>query len=161
MGFIRLTYDSDESPELTLAKKIFADRHPSSHSPSTSDLFALRSLASFISVRSGALVATCVYTLWDIRLEAHKAFIASLPESSDADARQAAEADLTLETTMVAFNGSVIENYPGYLSSCQRYVDQLVESKGCKENGNIELVPAKDSSIIGAAVASACVKRDE
>ena len=62
---------------------------------------------------------------------------------------------------MVAFNGSVIENYPGYLSSCQRYVDQLVESKGCKENGNIELVPAKDSSIIGAAVASACVKRDE
>jgi hexokinase len=61
----------------------------------------------------------------------------------------------------VAFNGSVIENYPGYLSSCQRYVDQLVDGKGRPEGGVIELVPAKDSSIMGAAVASACAKRDE
>lgn len=151
--------ESDDSAELSLAKKIFAERHPSPHSPSTSDLLALRSLASFISVRSSALVAACVYTLWDIRLEGHKTFIASLPESSDA--RQTAEADLTLGTTKVAFNGSVIENYPGYLSSCQRYVDHLVEGKGYEEYGNIELVPAKESSIIGAAVASACAKRDE
>jgi hexokinase len=104
-------------------------------------------------------VAACVYALWDIRLEGHKTFIASLPESSDA--RQTAEAELTLGTTKVAFNGSVIENYPGYLSSCQRYVDHLVEGKGYEEYGNIELVPAKESSIIGAAVASACAKRDE
>lgn len=59
---------------------------------------------------------------------------------------------------MVAFNGSVIENYPNYLSNCQRYIDDLVEGKGCPEMGGIELVPAKESSLLGAAVASACVK---
>lgn len=59
---------------------------------------------------------------------------------------------------MVAFNGSVIEHYPNYLSNCQRYINELVESKGCAETGGIELVPAKESSLLGAAVASACVK---
>lgn len=79
--------------------------------------------------------------------------MAKLPPSSPL--RQAAEADLALEKTVVAFNGSVIENYPGYLFSCQRYVDELVADRG-----SIELVPAKESSLLGAAVASACVKRD-
>lgn len=55
---------------------------------------------------------------------------------------------------MVAFNGSVIEHYPNYLFNCQRYIDELVGSKG----DGIELVPAKESSLMGAAVASACVK---
>lgn len=160
MLVLRLTTScSDESPELTVAKEVFVSRHPSSHTPTTSDLFALRSLASFISIRSSALVATCVYSLWDIRLESHRAFVSSLPEGSER--RQAAQTDLDLKTTTVAFNGSVIENYPGYLSSCQRYVDQLVDGKGRPEDGVIELVPAKDSSIMGAAVASACAKRDE
>lgn len=94
-----------------------------------------------------------------MRLESHKSFVASLPESSDR--RRAAEADLGLDKTTVAFNGSVIENYPGYLASCQRYIDELVENNGTPKNGGIELVPAKESSIIGAAVASACAKRDE
>ena len=142
-----------------MAKEIFASRHPSSHIPTTVDLLALRSLASFISTRSSALVATCVYTLWDVRLESHKALVATLPECSER--RQAVAADLDLKRTTVAFNGSVIENYPGYLSSCQQYVDRLVGSKGSPEDGSIELVPAKESSIIGAAVASACAKRDE
>lgn len=59
---------------------------------------------------------------------------------------------------MVAFNGSVIEQYPNYRTNCQRYIDELVEGKGCAESGGIELVPAKESSLLGAAVASACVK---
>lgn len=113
---------------------------------------ALKSLASFIAIRSSALVATCVHSLWEVRLESHREYVADLPESSPA--RQGAEADLELEKTMVAFNGSVIENYPGYLASCQRYIDDLIgEGKG-----GIELVLAKESSLIGAAVASACVK---
>ena len=65
---------------------------------------------------------------------------------------------MRLENTTVAFNGSVIENYPGYLSSCQRYVDELVRSKGLAEPRSINLVPAKESSLMGAAVALACVE---
>ena len=147
-----LTRPSDTSSDLGEAKSIFAERHPSSHKPSTADMDVLRSLASFISIRSSAIVATCVYTLWDVRLESHREYVAELSKSSPL--RQGAHADLELEKTMVAFNGSVIENYPGYLESCQRYVNELVgESKG-----GIELVLAKESSLIGAAVASACVK---
>lgn len=119
---------------------------------------ALRAIASFISVRAAALVATCVYTLWDLRLESQQVYLDSLPESSPL--RPEAEADMNLDTTTVSFNGSVIENYPGFLGNCQRYVNELVETKGMAARGTIELVPAKESSLLGAAVALACVERD-
>lgn len=120
---------------------------------------AVKALASFVSVRSSAIVATCVFTLWDYRLEAEEAFISTLPEGSVE--RSNAEADLRLETTTVAFNGSVIESYSGYLDNCQRYVNDLVESKGLAEPKSIHLVPTKESSLMGAAVALACIERDE
>lgn len=146
--------EGDNTEELAEAKEIFSTRHPSSHVPTTSDLSALRSLASFISTRSSAIIATCVYTLWDVRRESQQTYIATQPPSSPQ--RQAAEADLDVGKTMVAFNGSVIEQYPNYLTNCQRYIDELVEGNGGGEG--IELVPAKESSLLGAAVASACVK---
>lgn len=119
----------------------------------------LKSLASFISTRSSALVATCVFTLWDMRLESQREYIASLPAASPLLAE--AQADEAMANTVVSFNGSVIENYPGYRESCQRYVDFLIASKEVSDRkSSIELVPAKESSLLGAAVASACVVRD-
>ncbi|GJC96641.1 hexokinase [Colletotrichum higginsianum] len=56
-----------------------------------------------------------------------------------------------LVRTMVAYNGSVIEYYPGYLAMCQGYVDALVNRK----DRSISLVPAKESSLLGAGVALA------
>ena len=61
---------------------------------------------------------------------------------------------------MISFNGSVIENYPGYLRNCQKYINELVAGKGVPELGSIELVPAKESSLQGAAVALACVHNE-
>ncbi|RCI15959.1 hypothetical protein L249_2736 [Ophiocordyceps polyrhachis-furcata BCC 54312] len=152
--------ESDETSELSEAIDVFSQRHPSSHAPTTADLLAIKALASFVSERSSALVATCVFTLWDCRLEAERNYIATLPE--DSPERRRAEADMALEVTTVAFNGSVIENYPGYLDTCQRYVDYLVASK-CQEveRRSIHLVPAKESSLMGAAVALACVERHD
>ncbi|KAK5995178.1 Hexokinase-1 [Cladobotryum mycophilum] len=147
--------EGDTSADLAAAIQLFSERHPSSYIPTTSDLEAIKSIASFVSVRSSALAATCVYTLWDLRLEGEREFISSLPESSPR--RQAAEEDLKLEKTTVAFNGSVIENYPGYLTSCQRYINELIASKGLPEPRSIELVSAKESSLTGAAVALACI----
>jgi hexokinase len=57
---------------------------------------------------------------------------------------------------MVAFNGSVIENYPGYLANCQSYINDLATANGA-DHGLLDLVAAKESSILGAAVALACV----
>ncbi|KOS17384.1 Hexokinase-1 [Escovopsis weberi] len=150
--------EGDTSEGLTKAIELFSARHHSSHVPTTSDLEAIKSIGSFVSKRSSALVATAVYSLWDLRLEGERDLLASLPE--DSPRRQAAEEDLKLETTTVAFNGSVIENYPGYLSNCQRYVDELVANKGLPEPRRIELVSAKESSLTGAAVALACTHEE-
>lgn len=59
--------------------------------------------------------------------------------------------------TVVAFNGSVIEQYPHYLQNCQAYLDALVSSAGGRP-GAVGLVGAKESSLLGAAVALACLE---
>ncbi|KHO01755.1 hexokinase-1 [Metarhizium album ARSEF 1941] len=151
--------ESDTSPKLEDAIKVFSDRHPSSYIPTSSDLCAIKAISTFVSIRSSALVATCVYTMWDLRLDFEQRYVDTLPESSPE--RERVEADMRLADTTVAFNGSVIENYPGYLENCQRYLDELMESKGLPEPRSITLVAAKESSLMGAAVALACVERDD
>jgi hexokinase len=116
---------------------------------------AIKAIASFVSVRSSALIASAVYALWDIRQEGDEALLSTLPESSPL--RSVVEEDIKMEKTTVAFNGSVIERYPGYLTSCQRYITELLESKPSGQSKSIELVGAKESSLTGAAVALACV----
>lgn len=150
-----LTHTSDTSIELDDACKEFSLRHPSPHTPTTSDLYFLRQLASFISTRSSALVATCVYTFWKLRIDAQADWVKTLPDSSPL--RTTAEEDRDMSETTVAFNGSVIENYPGYLSSCQKYLDDLVASENGAQ-GTVQLVSAKESSLLGAAVALASVE---
>lgn len=66
---------------------------------------------------------------------------------------------------VVAFNGSVIEQYPRYLENCQGYIDDLLEGEGEGEGqtrkkamGVMTLVGAKESSLLGAAVALACLE---
>lgn len=117
-------------------------------------MIALRTLASCISRRSSALMATCVYTLWQVRRESGLEYAGSLPEGSAGRAEALAETQL--DRTMVAFNGSVIEHYPGYLASCQGYINGLVATEEGVP-GSIDLVAAKESSLLGAAVALACV----
>jgi hexokinase len=116
---------------------------------------AIKAIASFVSVRSSALIASAVYALWDIRLEGDEKFLSTLPESSPL--RSKVEDDIKMEKTTVAFNGSVIEHYPGYLASCQRYINELMEGNTSGLPKFIELVSAKESSLTGAAVALACV----
>lgn len=55
--------------------------------------------------------------------------------------------------TKVAFNGSVIEHYPRYRANCQAYLDGLLAERepACA----VDLVPAVESSLLGAAVALA------
>ena len=57
---------------------------------------------------------------------------------------------------LVAYNGSVMENYPGFKQTCQRTLDGLVEMSGGKACV-VELMYAEESSLLGAAVAVACL----
>lgn len=101
-----------------------------------------------------------MFSLWDLRheTEAEHAKLTPTPSNDSAvallEAEEAAQAAATPESTKVAFNGSVIEHYPRYLTNCQRYIDGLVA--GSEHPGSVDLVPALESSILGAAVALAC-----
>jgi hexokinase len=48
----------------------------------------------------------------------------------------------------------VLENYPGFKTHCQTFLDGLVEASGGGK-GVVELVFAEESSLLGAAVAGA------
>ncbi|KAK8085042.1 Hexokinase [Apiospora hydei] len=135
----------DQSSTFDTALPYFAATHPSPVKPTVSDLAAIRALASFISRRSAALLAASVFSL-----------ILRAPHPLVAEAA----AEHALERTKVAFNGSVIEHYPAYQTNCQRYIDQLVGGQS-KHKGAIELVPALESSILGAAVALACTDGEQ
>ena len=48
----------------------------------------------------------------------------------------------------------MLENYPGFKDSAQEMLDELVEGSG-GQRGVVELVFARESSLLGAAVAGA------
>ncbi|KAK7942779.1 hexokinase-1 [Apiospora aurea] len=153
--------EADQSSTFDTALPYFAATHPSTVKPTVSDLAAIRALASFISRRSAALLAASVFSLWEVRHETEAEYITTRQNTARAAPLVAeAAAEHALERTKVAFNGSVIEHYPAYQTNCQRYIDQLVGGQS-KHKGAIELVPALESSILGAAVALACTDGEQ
>jgi len=117
---------------------------------------ALRTIASFVSRRSSSIVAASLFALWQLKTETETEYLRDLTTATASSPFAAeTEAELRLPRTVVSFTGSVIENYPGYLVNTQRYVDDLITAGGGVP-GCIDLVAAKESSLIGAAVALAC-----
>jgi hexokinase len=150
--------EKDTSSDLEEAREQFSARHPAKHSPTAADLSFLKQLASYISKRSSALVATGVHAFWNLRIDSQNKYVSTLPPGSPE--RDSAEADRDLAETTVAYNGGVIESYPGYLDSCQSCLDDLVAADKKEKVGNqtIKLVSAKESSLMGAAVALASLE---
>jgi len=64
------------------------------------------------------------------------------------------------EHTVMACSGSVIQYYPDYRDSCQKFLDALIERSNGKA-GCLELTTAVESSILGAAVAVACIDEEK
>ncbi|KAK6064143.1 hexokinase-1 [Seiridium cupressi] len=152
--------EADSTPEFDVALPYFAATHPSPVAPTPADVATIRTLAAYATRRSAALLAACVFGLWELRHETEAEYLNSqVPPNKAPTPRKAsfvaeARAETTLPQTKVAFNGSVIERYPGYLANCQAYIDSLVSDS--EHVGAIKLVPALESSILGAAVALAC-----
>lgn len=103
-------------------------------------------------------MAASLFALWQFKNEAEADLVASSAQSGPSHfAAAAAKGELALDGHVVAFNGSVIEHYPRYLESCQGYIDGLLSSAGAAA-GTISLAGAKESSLLGAAVALACLE---
>ncbi|KAL2131713.1 hypothetical protein VTI74DRAFT_4704 [Chaetomium olivicolor] len=155
--------EADTTPTLTSAIKTFTARHPiPGYTPTTADLSFLRILASHISRRSASLVAASLFALWELKSETEHELLATLPDvHSPFAVETAAEIEISQGKSTVSFNGSVIENYPGYRAHLQAYIDALLaeerENGDGKKVGSIALVEARESSLLGAAVALACL----
>lgn len=134
--------DSDTSPDMATAHQVFASRHPTSSPISQTDMQAIRSIASHVTYRASGVVAAGVHALWQLRNEA---------ENVTVDA---------FHHTLVAYNGSVIENYPLFKTRCQAHLDNLVEGSGGSK-GLVELEYAEESSLLGAAIAGAVACLDK
>ncbi|KAI5861367.1 hexokinase [Durotheca rogersii] len=153
--------EADTSPTLEKALAQWTTHHPSSAGrPTLADISAIRTLATFISRRSAALLAASVFSLWELRQETEAEYVASAatgpPKNDSAVALSSIDGSKEEEATntKVAFNGSVIEHYPLYRDACQRYINDLMSRSG--HPGSVDLVPAHESSILGAAIALAC-----
>jgi len=142
--------------DLETARRMFASRHPSPVEPTTADITALRMVSSLVARRSAAIVAASIYALWELKMEAEEELLRSLPPHSPFEPETQAELQIT--QTSVAYNGSVIEHYPGYLSNAQQYLNELISWSGRNDGESIELVAARESSLLGAAVALACLE---
>ncbi len=59
----------------------------------------------------------------------------------------------------VGCNGSVVEKYPGFGSTCQRYIDAVCDLSGA-DSSSVLLEPAIESALFGAAVAVSCVESE-
>lgn len=120
------------------ARDIFYTSHPTTKLPTESDIRVLRSIAVAVSERACAILAAAIRALWQLRNEAENG-----------------AAHLN-DHTVMACNGSVIQNYPGFKTTCQNYLNMLVEMTGGSV-GSLELTSTMESSLLGAAVAVACI----
>lgn len=132
---------SDTTPRLSIAAAAFQKAHPLSKPPSKSELHYIRRIARAVSNRAAAYLATAIHGLWALRLTAE-----GLSPSS------AGHVD-------IGCNGSVIEHYPSFMSTCQNYINELVTRSGAEQH-SVTLDIAEESALYGAAVAVSCLQED-
>lgn len=128
--------------------------------PSTEDMRFMQQLAGYIAQRSASIVAASLFALWELKNGAEKSFPNELePESPFSDETAV---ELKIERTAVGYTGSVLSYFPEYKETLQWYLDALMLSAGQDSNEQrIELVQAKESSLLGAAVSLAGVMEEE
>jgi len=129
------------SKSIQEARATFLAAHPTPNTPSDGDIKLLRLIAYHVSKRSAAIIAASLHALWVLR--------------NDGDDGKM----LAKEHTVIACNGSVVERYPDFMKNLQTFLDTLIVRSGGRAN-SLGLVIAKESSILGAAVAVASIEQD-
>lgn len=120
----------------------------------------MQQLAGYIAQRSAAIIAASLFALWELKNEAEQDLLDGLEPESPFSEETAVELDI--ERTSVGYTGSVLSKFPEYKQTLQGYLDQLITSVGHDIKGKrIELVEAKESSLLGAAVSLAGVVEED
>lgn len=117
----------------------------------------LRGVARAVQVRSSALIAAATVGLLacvgEIDLEDPEAKGPGFSRHGNDDPAEGIDVSGAVEELVVGYTGGTISRYPGFLETCQNWIDNLV-SKGSPRNAKKRVVlrEATDGGIIGAAV---------
>lgn len=130
--------DIDKSASSTTAIGILQSRHPSPHTPTTSEILFIRRIIHSVVTRSFSYFAAGTHAL------------TSLIEDLEIEAGM----PLDLPSICIGCDGSVINKYPGYMEQAQRLLDDLWEH-GPKGRCSVVLEKTQESAVLGAGVAGA------
>lgn len=167
---------ADDTPNLSNSSKLLQSQHPSSTTPTLADLFFLRKICAAVARRAAAYLATSIHALWQLKLSTEAAAPTSDPVAEAVALGYSAPAASDGVPTSpakitIAYDGSVINKFPGFRDLCQRYISEIIayENVSTKEElmdgelvveDTVVLEPAREAAIFGAAVAVACLEED-
>ncbi|KAJ5156243.1 actin-like ATPase domain-containing protein [Penicillium capsulatum] len=172
--FLSLVVASSLSNE-QLARDLSEKLPPASSDWSWTPEYAgyIRSIAAAVQDRSAALVAAATVGLLactrEIKLQdTDPKDIATTSDSSDARQDKIPQFGSSRpgwqkgpEELVVAVSGGVIQHYPHYKESIQRYIDRLILNAGTQSEGkSVFLREASDGGIIGVGVLAGTVTGD-
>jgi hexokinase len=150
--------EEDSSTSLAASAALLQKEHTFPSYPSVEDLRFLRRVSQLVSRRAAAYLATGIHSMWCLRNQAECSTTSSpATESAIKESPEVTvvENEDTSNNLSIACDGTVINKYPGFRSTCQSYLDQLTEETHPGSDASIQLTPAPESAILGAAVAVA------
>ncbi|EFR05169.1 hexokinase-1 [Nannizzia gypsea CBS 118893] len=178
--------EADTSPALDRSTAMLKGSHTFAVPPSTADMRFLQTVCQCVSRRGAAYLATAIYSLWRLRNESESPASSPIQTQDDLTLDKAVDAVHVEvdEAVTIACDGTVINKYPGFRSTCQDYLNSLTANADTNVDVNadvdaissttqtetetepqtetetdkipvISLDPAPESGIFGAAVAVA------
>lgn len=150
--------EEDSSVSLSASAALLQKEHTFPSYPSVEDLRFLRRVCQVTSRRAAGYLATAIHSMWVLRNEVE--FPAPSSAVSDSLSKEppgitVTESDESAQNVSIACDGTVINKYPGFRDTCQRYLDKLSRQTHPSVVSAIRLDPAPESAILGAAVAVA------
>ncbi|OJJ42977.1 hypothetical protein ASPZODRAFT_75354 [Penicilliopsis zonata CBS 506.65] len=164
--------EADTSASLAPSAALLQKEHTFSATPSLADLQFLRRVCQLVSKRAAGYLATAIHSMWCLRNEVELGSDDSVTATSDAASiKQTQQVTVveseevsTKKSLSIACDGSVINKYPGFRDCCQAYLNQLSREtlalegtclEATTDGPLIDLKPAPESAVLGAAVAVA------
>lgn len=152
--------NSDEILASRLTRECKAPTSDWSWTPKTAQV--LRSVAYAVQTRSAALIAAQTVGLLacnhEISLKDPVAAASPPRDTRESTFDSTSDWQGGPEELVVAYVGAIIQHYPKFKETCQRYIDRLVIKGGPQEGGkSVFLREANDGAIIGAGVLAGMV----
>ena len=124
----------DTSKGLFLSREKFHQQYPSHHPPTERDMVFIREIVKWVSARSVKYFSVGIHAL------------TALLQRLDTN---------DMEHFSIGCDGSIINQYPGYMEWAQATLDEMIDSENFHGKMRVSLKKTADGAVLGAAVAVA------